>query len=27
LVSSLHPCARHSERAHPVITFHDPVPG
>jgi hypothetical protein len=27
LVSSMHPCARHSERAHPVVIFYDPIPG
>lgn len=25
--SSMHPCARHSERAHPVVIFYDPTPG
>ena len=27
LVNSLHGCAKHSERAHRVVTFYDPVPG
>jgi hypothetical protein len=27
LASSLHPCARHSENSHPVVTFHAPIPG